>query len=619
MTAPNLGNRVVFPTTDAAEVLPLYLEPGDCRITGRTSAHIPAGSALSLATYFNSFPAGYWRHWTSADAVRLEINLDSPAAIAVWRSDAAGRAELFASATTFAATFDLPIGPEFEDGGLYWFVIEAPQGRPVEMHNAQWVVASPVDPGTLSIGITTFNRPSYCLNQLRIIASEPELLAALDVVYVVDQGTQLLSDEPDFAEVSRSLGPKLEIIRQANLGGSGGFSRSMAETLQAGSSRYVLLLDDDAICEPEAIRRAVGFADAAGAKQPILVGGAMFRLDHRTVMFVQGEVINLDQGRPAAVPGVGYDNDFAETPLRDNHKLHRRHDAGYNGWWMTLIPTAVIAEHGLGLPYFLKWDDMEYGLRCSRAGIPTVSLPGAAVWHQSWDDKFSWRSWEEYFAERNMWLTTLAYEPAPRGIPKRSLMVDIGMLLSLQYSSVALRNAARRDALGGFADLHRVLPTRLGEVRDLRTSYRDATKRPEAGDFPAITSAGHTTSANAKSADPEIRSLGDVLLAGAVAARHLLVPVPASARRAPQVELPGRNAIWRQFGRIDSALVRYPDGYVWLVRDMRLTWSLLTESVRTIGRLWRHWPDLHRTLSAERPAVSLETSWRAAFRPSDGK
>jgi len=68
------------------------------------------------------------------------------------------------------------------------------------------------------------------------------LAERLDAVYVVDQGTRLVTEQPDFADAAKKLGDKLHVIVQGNLGGSGGFSRSMDETVRAGTSDYVLLL-----------------------------------------------------------------------------------------------------------------------------------------------------------------------------------------------------------------------------------------------------------------------------------------------------------------------------------------------------------------------------------------
>lgn len=68
------------------------------------------------------------------------------------------------------------------------------------------------------------------MNQLRAIAGVPALRERLDTVYCTDQGSDLVKDQKDFDEVAADLGKQLTYIQQANLGGSGGFSRGMYET-----------------------------------------------------------------------------------------------------------------------------------------------------------------------------------------------------------------------------------------------------------------------------------------------------------------------------------------------------------------------------------------------------
>ena len=78
---------------------------------------------------------------------------------------------------------------------------------------------------------------------------------------------------------------------------------------------------------------------------------------------------------------------------------------------MELIPVSVIREIGLSLPIFIKWDDLEYGLRAQTIGVDTVTLPGAGLWHISWGDKDDSRDWQAYFHERNRILTALLHPP----------------------------------------------------------------------------------------------------------------------------------------------------------------------------------------------------------------
>src|SRR5260221_8581830 len=77
-----------------------------------------------------------------------------------------------------------------------------------------------------------------------------------------------------FGDAAKALGDRLQVIEQGNIGGAGGFSRAMDETLRADKSDYVLVGDDDVQIDPEGILLAATFADLA--RQPTIVGGDMF-------------------------------------------------------------------------------------------------------------------------------------------------------------------------------------------------------------------------------------------------------------------------------------------------------------------------------------------------------
>ena len=59
--------RVILPKRgEPRDVRSLYIvenesTPGRVTALDRTSAHIPAGTEVSFETYFNGFPASYWR------------------------------------------------------------------------------------------------------------------------------------------------------------------------------------------------------------------------------------------------------------------------------------------------------------------------------------------------------------------------------------------------------------------------------------------------------------------------------------------------------------------------------------------------------------------------------
>ena len=52
----------------------------------RTSFTVPAGNEASFETYFNAFPAAYWRRWSQLDTVVLAMQVEGAATISVYRS-----------------------------------------------------------------------------------------------------------------------------------------------------------------------------------------------------------------------------------------------------------------------------------------------------------------------------------------------------------------------------------------------------------------------------------------------------------------------------------------------------------------------------------------------------
>ena len=154
----------------------------------------------------------------------------------------------------------------------------------------------------------------------------------------------------------------------------------MDETVRAGESDYLLILDDDITLEPESILRAATFADLA--RKPTIVGGHMFSLYDRSVLHAFAESIAPRKWWWESPPNTKARHDFGRRNLRNTPWLHRRADADYNGWWMCLIPTKIINEIGLAIPVFIKWDDAEYAVRAREHGLPDgVDAGGGRVAH----------------------------------------------------------------------------------------------------------------------------------------------------------------------------------------------------------------------------------------------
>ena len=636
--------RLVLPADADFDTLPLYVESGVALpgpelvpgkpeegekrsasdnivhpdlVLGRRTLTVPAGTRISFATYFNAFPASYWRRWTSVEKVTLRVGVKGTADVIVYRSSARGDQHRTAKETVSntVAEFELSLA-NFGDGGWYWFDVVAGHEDAVVDH-AEWSTAQEiVDPSSISIGITTFNRPEDCVLLLNSLASDDDVLEIVDKVFVVDQGTENVEDDSGFAAASKKLGSKLEVIRQPNLGGSGGFSRAMYETAYEVGSKYVLLLDDDALVEPEGILRAVAFGDLATT--PTIVGGHMLNMHMKATLHAFGERVNKYRFWWSADPHTMNSHNFAEYPLRSTRWLHRRSDVDYNGWWMCLIPTSIVREIGLSLPIFIKWDDAEYALRARESGYPTVSLPGAAVWHVNWADKDDAVDWQAYHHARNRLLAALLHSPYPRGgrVVWESLQIQLKHSLAMQYSTAELRLWALHDILEGPDHLHRTISTKLPEIRAYRSTQDDATMKKDPQAFPDT----KRVKPPKRGQDPTEPKGRVGKYAGAVAGMvHQFKSVREMSRVNPEARIPAMDAKWHMLSQFDSAVVSTADGSgaAWYKRDRKRMIDIMRRSVTTHEQLAQRWSELSKEYRAACPDFTDPKAWQQTWSASE--
>ncbi|EIK83427.1 hypothetical protein CGSMWGv1500E_01895 [Gardnerella vaginalis 1500E] len=624
---------------DTSSHLPNVETQGVCTVLSRNSLCIAAGKHVSLCTFFNAFPASYWQHWTRVKTVKFTAQVDGAGALQLMRSTGRGLTypvQKFEFDSTNKQptqgnpstqdkqtqsaqiiSYEIPM-TGLADGGYFWFEAKASDSSCLTVSSAEWSVPceNKVQSGkqkqpnsTFSIAITTFNRPSYCHNQLKAIAENKALRERLDTIYCTDQGTDLVKNQPGFNETSANLGSQLTYIQQANLGGSGGFSRGMFETLKAGKSSYTMLLDDDAISETECILRALQFADYT--IKPAIIGGGMLHLDNRTVLYTQGERFTRNNVWMKPSQNLDYNHDFAAITLQDCPERHQRIDTDYNGWWMSLIPTAIMKEIGLSLPVFIKFDDTEYSIRALEHGYHTICLPGVAVWHQAWHDKDPSRTWEEYFFQRNRWICGLLHctKPSLR-FAIEMLRSDLASGLKLAYSAMHLHHMGLQDILRGPQYIVDSMPQKLGEVRKARQAFSDTQPVSDEALISEV-SREHVSPFTAHDAKA-LRKAQKHATIKALFAHEKHVKNPKA-----EVAIPAQDVSWPSFVGVNTAIVTAPDGTTLNLfqRDSRLFRKMLRADVLLALKMFSKWKKLSREYRSYDMA-SFE-SWDKIFRTAN--
>src|SRR5690349_1920799 len=625
--AVSLLARVILPRPgEPLDVRKLYFEESDtnarrAHAPTRTTLEIGAESEVSFATYFNGFPASYWRRWSVLESVVLRVELTGSARVDVYRSKATGARITVGGAPASSGDSDEPAVVEFEigldpfeDGGWVWFDITTDTN--VTVHSAGWYapVAAP-SRASVAVGIPTFNRPADCVNALAALTSDPRVDEVISAVIVSDQGTKKAKDHPGFAEAAAALGNRLSIHNQPNLGGSGGYSRVMYEALKNTACEQILFMDDDIRIEPDSILRAL--AMNRFAKVPTLVGGQMLNLQEPSHLHVMGEMVDSENFMWTNAVNTEYDHNFAKYKLNDEEQyrsrlLHRRIDVDYNGWWMCMIPRQVAEELGQPLPLFIKWDDADYGLRAGEHGYPTVTLPGAAIWHMAWSDKDDAIDWQAYFHLRNrLVVAAMHWDGNVGGLIASHFKATIKHLMCLEYSTVAIQNKAMDDFMAGPEHIFSILESALPDVRAMRQEFPDAVVLPSATTLPTPSDKRWRKKIKIPVGPVAI----SVRLARGVA--HQLTAHDPQHHQRPQINVATQDARWFSLSKVDGVTVTTADGrgVVYRQRDREKMFELLRESAKRQAALARRFNKMRRVYREALPVLTSTQKWEEVLLP----
>lgn len=620
--ADRVLQRVILPRdSDPLDVRPLYLDEPEnvnSHVTSRREVVVPKSARVSFASYFNAFPASYWKRWTVIEDVTLRMRVRGAGRIEVYRSKPNGDIVHLKGRPVHAENdwedleFRLTLAP-FEDGGWLWFDVFT-ENATLDIADAVWVADEPLPMKKLAVGTTTFNRLDDCVVSLLALAEDPAVLAVISKVYVADQGPRKIRDHERYEDVKAALGDRLEVIAQGNLGGSGGFTRALYESIEhtkPGTVDQILLMDDDIALEPDSILRSNMFARAAA--KPIIVGSQMLNLQAKSRLHTMGEVVDLATCVWRRAPGAVVDHDFGEYSLRETRELHKRIDATYNGWWMCLFPREVVEKTGLPLPLFIKCDDAEYSLRALAHDMPTVTLPGSAVWHEPWTDKNDSKDWTVYFHLRNRLIMAALHSPYDlrKTLLLQGARVAVRRLLSMEYSTAALEMKALEDFMAGPDRLFEQLSTGLPEVQQVRKQYTDAQFLPSAREFPPPT---FDMVKAEQMLHPPVHPAKIALRAGKALVHNLRAPDPAAVDR-PQVNISANSALWFLLGNLDSATVSNADGsgVAFRRRDPKVFRELARRATHNYRKLIAEWPRLVEQYRAALPELTSVESWRKVF------
>ncbi len=390
-----------------------------CR--GRTT--LKSGNVLSFDTYFNSFSYTKYRDYTRVSDVTFSCEIKGKALVSLCVFDGEEKVILETEAENAVELFvnlsDLP-----SNGFLYPRITAITD---CEFLRGEYCAECEPDDINVCIAICTYRREQYVLKNIELLRNAE--FGFIHRVFVVDNGKTLdpmLSDE------------FIRILPNKNYGGSGGFTRGLIEAHDNGFS-HIILMDDDVEFFPQTLEQMTVFISLLTEKySKSWFGTGMFPLDKPWEQFELGAQWNGE------LTSYKHKIDLREPQnLLDNLN---NGDLDYSAWWTLCMPVSV-AENGLPFPFFIKGDDIEYGLR-KDPGTEIITMNAVGVRHEAFDRKTSFVLY--YYNVRNeLTLNAVHRKYDTFKALKRFWFEILKQLILYRYDNCNIVFAAVGDFLGG--------------------------------------------------------------------------------------------------------------------------------------------------------------------------
>src|SRR5688572_29133447 len=202
---------------------------------------------------------------------------------------------------------------------------------------------------------------------LACLASLAQLDYPNTVLIVVDNG----STDNSVPTLQAAYPQVVLIATGENLGYVGGNNRGLEYARQVGAD-YALLLNNDTEVSPDFLQLLVEAAEQDS--QTGIVGPTIYYFDQPEAIWSAGGAINWQQGDTYMIGLNQIDQgQFGQLP---------RPVAFVTGCAL-LIKMAVIEQVGcLDSRFFAYYEETEWCVRVSRAGIKTLHVPSAKIWHK---------------------------------------------------------------------------------------------------------------------------------------------------------------------------------------------------------------------------------------------
>lgn len=337
--------------------------------------------------YFNLFYIEKWKRYTQLKKLQLSFRAVGYCMIRLYHNRECVD-EIVLDETKQEHTIEFP-WEQYMDG-VFWFSFIPIKGSGMQQLEGYYTgICEKIQHVAIGIDICTYRREAYVLRNLKVLCERVLQNEELQVSkalwgYIIDNGKTLDTYEP-LQQYLKTWGKRVSVIPNKNAGGAGGFTRGMLEVLKDKEQRkltHVVLMDDDAVLEPDLFVRMYGFLCVVKPEwKDIILGGTMLREDKPYLLYASGE-----KWEKGLIISENRNLDLRKYENASCDKLisTRNEKKQYSGWWCSCFSLKVVTENNLPMPIFIHYDDIEFGLRNRRNGV--VFLNGVGVWHRCFED-----------------------------------------------------------------------------------------------------------------------------------------------------------------------------------------------------------------------------------------
>ncbi|MCD8372978.1 MAG: hypothetical protein LUD27_06740, partial [Clostridia bacterium] len=367
--------KILFPSEDICDEREMYFKGYGFNLDNNTIIFENDG-LLTASTYFNSLSLDKWKKYTGIKNLKISFLLKGDFVIRLCSMKLVkGKVEtrlLLKEEINVSETTEINLDFDINTTGVVYYELNA-KCDGAELFEASYstcIVDREVNPVNIAIGICTFKREEFIianLNRLNVALNDTKnVLYGKVKVFVADNGQTLPLNELN--------NENIHIVYNKNLGGAGGFTRSLIEAKRYSQEEFTnfIFLDDDIVLSVAAIEKEAAFLSLLLPEyRKSVIGGAMFSTDKRYLQFESA----------AKWERTGFVFNRRDIDLRDSLNIllnEETYDVNYNAWCCCCIPFDIVTEANLPLPIFFHMDDVEYGLRNK---LPVITLNGINVWH----------------------------------------------------------------------------------------------------------------------------------------------------------------------------------------------------------------------------------------------